>query len=238
MIFSYSITRAVKNGWIRRLKEYELLGTWMNEGGNYFTAVEKMKKKLPLMAIMTKQVGNKNIVGRYALTARIKLVEAVCMKGLLYGAEAVPNLDEEMEELEKVQHKLLCDIVGLPLSTPCMPLLMELGLWTMKHKIQYKKLMLYHNLLVSNEVRIVRRMVVYQKEEGREGTWASGVLRAMKEAGIKTKPEDVLKSKWKKEVKAKLSAKNEEEVREGCRKLRKGRTVCEDTWGMKDYLKT
>ncbi len=145
------LTRAVKNGWIRRLKEYELLGTWMNEGGNYFTAVEKMKKKLPLMAIMTKQIGNKNIVGRYALTARIKLVEAVCMKGLLYGAEAVPNLEEEMEELEKIQHKLLCDLVGLPVSTPRMPLLMELGLWTMKHKIQYKKLMLYHNVLVSNE---------------------------------------------------------------------------------------
>ena len=97
--------------------------------------------------------------------------------------------------------------------------------------------MLYHNLVVSKEERIVRRMVIYQKEEGRSGTWANGVICAMEEAKIELQPEEVLKSKWKKEVKEKLSKKNEEEVRERCHQLRKGRTVCEDVWGVKDYLK-
>ena len=112
------LTVGVRNGWIQRLKEYKLLGTWMNEQGDFFAAIGKMKEKLPWMTITTKQIGNVNVVGRYAMTARVKLVEVVCMQGLLVGAEAVPNLDSEMEDLEKVQHKLLCDVVGRPLSTP------------------------------------------------------------------------------------------------------------------------
>ncbi len=187
------LTVAVKNGWVQRLKEYQMLGSWMNEDGNFLAAVEKMKEKIPFMALTTRQIGNTHTVGNYALTARIKLVETVCTKGLLYGSEAVPSLKEESQELEKVQHKLLCDVIGIPLSTPYMPLLMELGLWMMEYKIQYKKLMLYHNLIHSSEDRKAREMAMYQKEEGREGTWASGVIQSIKEANIEIEPEKVLK---------------------------------------------
>ncbi len=214
-----------------------MLGTWMNEEGDYRTAVEKMDKKTPLMALTTRQVGNMNTVGRYALAARLKLVDLVCIRGLLYGAEAVPSLEEEMEDLEKIQHKLLCEVVGLPQSTPYMPLLMELGMWMMKYRIQYKKLMLYHNLIHSNKERIARRMVMYQLEEGRKGTWAFGVEKSIKEAKIEIKAEDVLKSKWKKEVKSKLLKLNETEVRERCQLMRKGRTVYDNTWGRQAYVK-
>ena len=105
----------------------------------------------------------------------------------------------------------------------------------MKYKIQYKKLMQYHNLVHSEKERIVRRMVMYQLEEGRKGTWAIGVEESMKEAKIEMKAEDVLKSKWKKEVKSKLQKINETEVKKRCQQMRKGRTVCDNTWGRKGY---
>ena len=230
------LTMTVKNGWINRLKEYQLLGTWMNEEGNYSTSVMKMGKRIPLMSISTKQVANSYTIGGYAMEARMNLVEVVCMPGLLHGSEAVPNLDEEMQEIEKVQHKLLCDVMGLPLSTPYMPLLMEMGMWTMNYRIQYRKMMLYHNLIHSDSERMARRMIIYQREENRIGTWANGVIKSIKQAGIEMKPEDVIKSKWKREVKAQLGKMNEKEVREKCKEQRKGRTICDGKWGKKDYM--
>ena len=230
------LSERVKNGWIKRVKEYKLLGTWMNEDGNFSTAVQKMKKKLPLMALTSRQIGNPHVIGRYAMMARMKLIDSVGMPGLLYGAEAVPNLEKEMPELEKIQHKLLCDSLGLPISTPYMPLLMELGCWTMKYKISYKKMMLYHNIIHSSKDRTIRKMVIYQEEEGREGTWASGVIRSIEDVGIEVKPEDVLKSKWKKEVKEKIELANQEQVRNECERMRKGRTVSKGNWGKKEYM--
>jgi hypothetical protein len=230
------LTEMVKNGWIKKVKEYKLLGTWMNEEGNYFNQVEKMTKKVPLMSITTKQIGNPREIGKYAMTARLKLIDRVCMLGILHGAEAVPNLSEEMDEIEKVQHKLLCEVFGLPLSTPYMPLLMELGIWTMNYRIQYKKMMLYHNILQSEEKRTMKRIAMYQREEGRPGTWVTGVIQSMNKADIDVEPEDVLKSKWKKEVKSKLQAMNEKEVTAKTEEMRKGRTVCKDKYGRKQYM--
>ena len=149
----------------------------------------------------------------------------------------MPNLSDEMEELEKVQHKLLCDVLGMPLSTPYIPLLMELGIWTMKYRIQYKKMMLYHNVLHSQKERTMQKIVLYQKEEKRPGTWTSRVLQAIKEANIELDPEEVLKSSWKKEVKSKLQIMNEMEITAKCEEMRKGRTVCKSEYGKKkEYM--
>ena len=63
------------------------------------------------------------------------------------------------------------------------------------------------------------------------------VRRSMKELEIELEPEKVLKSQWKEEVKRKISTWNEKEIRERCREMRKGRTVCEGKWGRKEYLK-
>ena len=104
--------------------------------------LQKMKKKLLLMALTSRQIGNPHVIGRYAMRARMKLVDNVSMPGLLYGAEAVPNLEEEMPGLEKIQHKLLCD------SLEC--------------KIMYKKMILYHNVVHSSKDWTIRKMVIYQ----------------------------------------------------------------------------
>ena len=68
--------------------------------------------------------------------------------------------------------------------------------------------------------RTIRKMVIYQEEERREGTWAGGVLRSIKDVGIEIRPEDVLKSKW-----TKIELSNQEEVRNECERMRKGRKL-------------
>ena len=49
-------------------------------------------------------------------------------------------------------------------------------------------------------------------------------------------PHDELKSTWKKHVKKRIAAAIEEEVREGCAKSSKGRTVARDDFTMTNYL--
>ena len=58
----------------------------------------------------------------------------------------------------------------------------------------------------------------------------------MEKYDIKTDPKEVLKSTWKKEVKGKITAKVEEEVRGKCMTSTKGRNVANDEFQMKEYL--
>ena len=110
-------------------------------------------------------------------------------------------------------------------------------MWTMDARIKYKKLMLYHNIEHSGEERVIRKILNVQKEEVRDTTWYADVRRTIKKYGIKKEVGRVMKSEWKKEVKEKIGKKVEEEIRECCRKMRKTRTIQEDTYIMKEYLK-
>lgn len=97
-------------------------------------------------------------------------------------------------------------------------------------------MMLYHNIIHSEEKRTIRKIMMYQKEEKRPGTWTSGVLQSIEDANIDIQPEEVLKSRWKKEVKGKLQDMNEKEVTAKSEEMRKGRTVCKDKYGRKKYM--
>ena len=116
------------------------------------------------------------------------------MPGLLYGIEAFVIQDKELQQLETIQHSVLCEAVGLPKTTPYAVMLMELGMWKMENRIVYKKLMLYHNLINSGNERMANKIIMYQNEEGREGTWMSQVNQLSEILDVKTNACDVLKS--------------------------------------------
>ena len=71
----------------------------------------------------------------------------------------------------------------------------------------------------------------------RDGTWLSGVQKAMKEYGIDDTVLDDLKSTWKKKIKDKIKLKTEETIRKNCESLSKARTVVNGKYELKDYLK-
>ena len=76
-----------------------------------------------------------------------------------------------------------------------------------------------------------------QKEEEREGTWYSNIKKSIKEYKINKNIKEVIKSEWKEEVKDKIRKKAEEEVREECKRLKKTRSVKNDEYEIKVYLK-
>ena len=70
-----------------------------------------------------------------------------------------------------MQGKIVRDLMEVPVTTPYQALLLELGIPTMKARVAYRKLMLYHNLSNSDEKRIARRVIEQQHRMDREGTW-------------------------------------------------------------------
>ena len=190
------------------------------------------------MIEVVRSIGSPRNVGVLALESRIKLVNSVTMKSLIYNVEVIPVISNvEMKKLESCQLLILSRILEIPRSSPYMGILLETGMWTMESRIAYKKLMLYHNIKHSDDKRVIKKVLEIQELEEREGTWCSDVKEKIKYYGVEKDVNSCLKSEWKKEVKEKIGGKTEKIIRNECTRLRKTRTVCNDPHKLKEYLK-
>ena len=233
----HTVTEKVKKGFIPRVKEHKMLGTWVDESIKYGINITKRREKLQYMIGSINRQPSPSKVGIYAVPSRLKLAEIVIIPSILHNAEAFPTYTEnEVKQLDSVQHSILTGVLNLPMSTPYNALLMEVGWWTMRARLGYRKLMLYHNIMNSDKKRPIKRIIHIQKNEERETTWYRSVEREMEKYDIKTDPKTVLKSTWKKEVKDKITTKVGEEIREKCKTSKKARNVVNDEFKMKDYL--
>ena len=233
-----TVTAEVKRGSIQRVAEHKMLGTWIDERLEYMINIAKRKKNLQFMIGTTKSTANTKTVGKLAVEGRLKLGEAVIMKSLLHNAEAFPEYSKkEIEELEKVQGTILRQFLEVPSSTPYYGLLMETGWLTMEARLHYRKLMLFHNIMNSDDRRVLKKLILVQREENREGTWYYNICKLMEIYDIKLDVEQSVKSRWKKVVKENIRKKTEENVREECCNMTKTRTVKNDKYELKQYLK-
>ncbi len=232
-----SITNEVKNGKIERVEEHKALGTWFDESGNYGINTTKKKEQLKFMIYTTKREAHPKDIGIYAAEARLKLAEVVVIQSILNNSEAFANhLVKETEELEHVQHTILTGLLEIPSITPYYLVLMETGWWTMKARIEYKKLMLFHNITRSDEERVIKAVLERQKKEDRPKTWHSNIQKLIKQYGIKLDASNSSKSQWKKHVKKLINSSVEKEVRNKCESLKKGRTIRNDRFEKKAYI--
>ena len=231
------VTATVKNGAFEEVYEYNFLGTWMDKSGKYKINILKKKQKLPYMISSIKFIASTFKMGKMSTQARMKLMNAILMQSLIYNAEAFANFTkEEVKMLEGTQAQALKELLELPVSTPYLPLLMETGMWTMEARINYKKLMLFHNILNSPDDRLLKQVLKEQMKSPRKGTWFYTITELIKRYNIELTVE-VSKSIWKKHVKKKTSDEVESYIRLCCRTTTKGRTVAEDKFEMKRYLK-
>ena len=106
----------------------------------------------------------------------------------------------------------------------------------MEQRVHYRKLMLYHRIVNSDDERTIKKIIEFQKDYDREGTWYHDVKHLCSLYNIQGDAAVVLKSVWKKEVKAKIEAVNKEQVTNACKSGVKTRFVCDDEWGRKEYL--
>ena len=232
-----TVTTQVKKGGIERVSEHKVLGTLFDETADAGGNTNKKKEKLQFMISTTRNEAHPKNLGELAVVARLKLAEVVIIRSILHDVEAFPSYTEgEIIELERIQHSILFGILELPSSTPYYGLLLETGWWTMRGRLTYHKLMLYHNIVTSDNRRVVKYMIRLQMDMKRQTTWFSSIRRAICEFGIELKAEETLKSTWKKHVKVKIGERMARDVREGCFKLKKTRTIKNNKYEMKEYL--
>ena len=233
-----TVTSEVKKGLIKRVHEHKMLGTWFDETGRFEINIVKRKQKLPFMIGTVKGVGCSPNVGYLAVQVRLKLGEVVILPSFLYNAEAFAvYTPKEIEELEKVQGNMLRQFLEVPKSTPYYGLLMETGWLTMEARLDYKKLMLYHNIVHSDDKRVIKKIIEAQARRNREGTWYNSVQKIITKYNIELEVKETMKSKWKREVKSKIRGRTEHTIKEKCATLTKTRTVREDEFCLKEYLK-
>ena len=82
---------------------------------------------------------------------------SMIVQALFYNIETWTNLRKsDMEHLETLQGKVIKGIFGLPKATPYWGLLYELDILPIKLLLTYRKLMLYHNFMNSDDRRVVK----------------------------------------------------------------------------------
>ena len=235
----YTVTNTVQRGRIERVKVHKALGTWYDESGEYSINIDKKRETLQYMISTVRNEAHPSNIGAYTTAARLNLAEVVIIPSILYNAEAYHEYkDDEIKELDRVQHQVLNGILELPFSTPYYVLLMETGWWTMTGRLAYRKLMLYHNIVTSDNKRVIKKVVEEQKINRRSTTWYASIRREIEKYGIELNPQETLKSRWKKHVKQKINDTMEYEIRGKCTNMTKGRTVKDDEYGRKEYLDT
>ena len=93
---------------------------------------------------------------------------------ILYNLEVWTNWRRKYwESLEQIQAESLKSMLRLPKSTPYWGMLNELGVWPLKERIIYKRLMLYQQIIHYNDDRLCKKVVEEQKRMAYEGCWYS-----------------------------------------------------------------
>ena len=185
----------------------------------------------------TRREAHPKNIGRFTVAARLKLAETVVIPSLLYNAEAFPYYtDKEIMEVERMQKDILTGILEVHKTSPYYSLLMETGWWAMSARLAYKKLMLYHNIVRSDEKRLIKKLMRVQETENRTTTWFGSIKVLIQKYGIKKDPKETVKSSWKKHVKERITNITEKEIRDICATKKKSRTVKDDIYKMKEYL--
>ena len=202
------ITEMTREGIIPEAELHQYVGIWVNEKGTLSNHIVEMEKKANIITREIKKLGMENVIGGEALRARVKLYEATMIQAILFNLEGWGGLlPEEVDKFEGIQCKSLKELLNLPKSTSHLGVLWEVGCWPMRERIQYKQLMLFHNILHSPETRLARRILQQQKEFKMQRCLQSSVDRIAEQIEIDCSWESVKKmpkSSFKRIVKQKL----------------------------------
>ena len=138
---------------------YKYLGEWYAQEGNREMNLKKRNQKVEFFLKEILKYGDEGKVGELALEVRQKIYETVVIPNLFANIETWSKVEEkEFKELENMQYRILKGMFGLPQCTPYWGIIAESGIWPIKYKIEYKKLMLFQNIIQSDNKRLIKEI--------------------------------------------------------------------------------
>ena len=227
----------VKEGKLGEVKEYKHLGTWINNRGDSKTNIQKRRnkgegayKKINEMTLPSK-------VGKQEIPLKLSLLTTVYLPTILYNKEAWGNLHkDEMKMLENCQANILRRLLKVPQTTPYLGILQETGVWTVELHLKYKRIMLYHNIIQSDEkARVVKRVIKEEESQPFSGCLMEQVKKEVDIVGLTlSKVKKELKSTVKEAVKESIN--KEMAVMLRAQETKKMRTVMQTEYRRKKYM--
>ena len=233
------VTEKVKMGYLKKVKEYKYLGTWMNEKYDCSTHISKINEKVSSIIVTIKSFANGGVIGNYSVEARLHLFNTVVINFITYNIEAWTQMKKcEVDGFEKIQGRVLRSLLEVPISTPYLGILMETGVWPITYVIDYKKIVLLHQIMNSNDGRLLKRIILEQSKQV-YANWYNSVKTLCESYGIDISYENLLnhsKKKWKTYVKKIINGKVTEYLQQLCNRMKKLRHVVNDKYERKSYL--
>ena len=215
----------LKRGNIQKVKAYPCLGDIVESNGSKMKTIEERLCKAKAMMGYIKKWGSPKEVGVYAMEVQLLLYRTMVIPSITANAETWSSLKKkETNKMEQIQKRCLSEILGQKISTSYKGILIETGIWPVSNVVDYKRFMLYHNLLLSDESRDATRVLRAMWHKEIEGSWVEVVKEKGRLYGIDVEStEKYKKSDWKKFVKQRISqyiTKDMEEERKSKEKLR------------------
>ena len=230
----------VKQGRIGRTSVYKFLGNFVNEKGNMDDQIDFMKTKSKTLIREANKMCCPHLVGRYELDAKLLVYESAVIKSLYYNIETWTNLRKsDAEQMEILQGQVLKGMLGLPMATPYWGILCELDILPINLVLTYRKLMLYHSIMNSDDRRVIKYLLREQEKSQYKACWFGNMKEEGERLGVTVNEEVVvgkLKSQWKKEVKQKIRTAYNQKLKEKKKESKKMRFLHKK--GIDTYLKT
>ena len=209
----------VKRGRIKRTMKYKYVGNWYNEKYNHETDIKAKASKVPGIIVQMKYYGDTYKVGNMALQVRLEIFESTVIPTIYHNVETWSKITgKEIEQLEKMQKDILTDIFELPKSTPYLGLLSEVGIWPFEELMEFKRIMLFQQIITSNGNRLLKEVIEDQIRSVYPGCWTEQTLEICKKYNlgiqlIKSMKKHKLKKLLKERIRRRLETKLEVEKR-------------------------
>jgi len=214
------IDESVKNGQIKKKDKYKYLGETINNKADYHDTIAIKEQKSNVKRKVIK--ANAMTTGSYCNQVIDKLYKTVGRSNITFNVETWTNMKKsEIKRMEQIQKDSLLYLYEMPKTTPYKAFLSEIGLWTIENYMNYKKLLLFHNLHHSPKERIAKRILDEQIENEVEKCWYSELLDITKIYEIEIEQANELsKDQWRKYVTLAIERKSERELKEEGKKSR------------------
>ena len=167
------IDERVKEEIVQKTDIYNYLGMVINKLENFKDYILELNRNCEVINREINATGAKYQVEKEEIRVQLKLYETCLIPALLYKLEVWGKIDkDEMNEIEKIQGRVLKRIFNVPILTLYLGLIMEKGT---NRRIKYSIMMLYHNIINSDNKRVARKIIAEQAKSNHKNTMISKV---------------------------------------------------------------
>ena len=119
--------------------------------------LKEKEKKAEAALQATLSLSTEPVLNRINMNIITKVYETCIIPIIIYGAETRTPTNSELEYLEKIQNKLIRQLLKVPTTTPLPSLVGELGFYYLTQKINYHQMIYLWKIYNMNNLKLMQR---------------------------------------------------------------------------------